>query len=332
VRGNPVVDLVADPGLLQRARERVHGLVADHVQVPRRIAARGGLRQPHELAEPGPFVVRGGGAAAVAPGVEVRQLDPQDRGLQLVEARVVPDELERALVLGAVEAQQPDRRVELRVVRDDGAAVPERAEVLRREERERRDRPERARAAVRRERARRLGGVLDDRHAERLDLGDRRDVAEQVHGDHGLRARRQRGLDGLGGHAPRVRGDVAEDGRRTGVRDRLRGGVEREGGDDDLVARPDAERAQREHERVGPVGDAGGVAGAEVGGELLLEGLDLGPEDERAAVDHLGDLRVDRGAQRGERRLRVEQRDGHPDSLERAGLRKFPRAPSLGRT
>ena len=53
----------------------------------------------------------------------------------------------------------------------------------------------------------------------------------------------------------------------------------------DLVAGADAERAQREHQRVGAVGHAGGVARAEVGGELALEGGDLRAEDERAAVD-----------------------------------------------
>ena len=99
---------------------------------------------------------------------------------------------------------------------------------------------------------------------------------------------------------------------------------------------PDAERAQREHQRVGAVGDAGGVARAEVGGELGLEGGDLRAEDEAAAVDDLGDLRVDLRAQRRERRLRVEQRDGHPKSLEGVRAcetgesRKFSRAMSFG--
>ena len=49
--------------------------------------------------------------------------------------------------------------------------------------------PERAgAAAVVQDRARGLRGVLEHRHAERLDLLDGRDVAEQVHGDHGLGA------------------------------------------------------------------------------------------------------------------------------------------------
>jgi hypothetical protein len=53
------------------------------------------------------------------------------------------------------------------------------------------------------------------------------------------------------------------------------------------------------------------VAGAEVGGEVVLEGLDLRAEDERAAVDDLGDLGVDLGAERLERGLGVEERQRH---------------------
>ena len=44
--------------------------------------------------------------------------------------------------------------------------------------------------------------------------------------------------------------------------------VERERGHDDLVAGPDADRAQGERQRVGAVGDADRMGGAEVVGEL----------------------------------------------------------------
>src|SRR5918997_992969 len=102
-----------------------------------------------------------GGAPAVRPAVEVRELHAQDAGLQLVQARVVADQLERLLVARAVEAQRAQRLVQLGGVGGDGAAVAERADVLRRVEGERRDRPERPRAAaVRQARAGGLGGVL----------------------------------------------------------------------------------------------------------------------------------------------------------------------------
>ena len=63
----------------QALRERVDRGVAHDVQMPGGVAPGRGARQLDELAEPGALVGRGAGAAAVAPGVQVRQLDPQDR-------------------------------------------------------------------------------------------------------------------------------------------------------------------------------------------------------------------------------------------------------------
>ena len=122
---------------------------------------------------------------------------------------------------------------------------------------------------------------------------------------------RERGADGVGGDAERLRVDVAEHGPRAGVRDRLGGGVERERRDDDVVAGADAERAQRERDRVRAVGDADRVPGAQVVRELALERGDLGAEDVDAGVEQLGELGVDPVAQRRERRRGVEERDGH---------------------
>ena len=67
-------------------------------------------------------------------------------------------------------------------------------------------------------------------------------------------------LDGRRGDVEGGRVDVAEDRLGAGVDDRLGGRVEGEGGDDDLVARPDAERPQGDRQRVGAVGDADAVA------------------------------------------------------------------------
>ena len=114
---------------------------------------------------------------------------------------------------------------------------------------------------------RRAGGlrrVLDDGQAERLDLRHGRDVAEQVHRDDRLRARRERRAHGLGRHAEGLRVDVAEDGPGAGGRDRLGAGVEGEAGHDHVVAGADAERAQRDRERLGAVGHADRVGHAEV--------------------------------------------------------------------
>jgi len=80
--------------------------------------------------------------------------------------------------------------------------------------------------------------------------------------------------------------------------DRLRRRVERERRHHDLVVATDTECLQRDRDRVG---DADHVAHAEVGGELLLERLDLGTEDVDAALDHLRDALEDLLAEREQR-------------------------------
>ena len=65
------------------------------------------------LAEAELRVARGDRDAAVVPAVDERQQLEQDRGLQLVEARVVADVRERLLVLGAVEAQHAAHALDL---------------------------------------------------------------------------------------------------------------------------------------------------------------------------------------------------------------------------
>ena len=71
------------------------------------VVAPGFAIDPHgeeiELCDP----ARAGLPPAGGPFVEVRQLHPQDRGLQLVKARVVADLLVADLVARAVEAQGP---------------------------------------------------------------------------------------------------------------------------------------------------------------------------------------------------------------------------------
>ena len=92
------------------------------------------LGQLDELAEPELRVPGRHLAAAAVPLVEMRQEDPQERRLQLVETRVVADEVEVGLVAGAVEREHADAVGELLVARRDEAAVAEAEEVLRREE------------------------------------------------------------------------------------------------------------------------------------------------------------------------------------------------------
>jgi len=71
------------------------------------------------------------------------------------------------------------------------------------------------------------------------------------------------------------------------------------------------EPAQGKVEGVEPVAHADGVLGAAVVGELLLEGLDLGPEDVALGVEHARHRGAQLVAQGRERHRVLEQRDGH---------------------
>ena len=147
----------------------------------------------------------------------------------------------------------------------------------------------------------RLGRVVEDRHARRVadrrDLGDRRGAAEEVNGDHRPRGRRDRVVQPRRIQAARALVDVDEDRPRPREHDRLERREERERHGDHLVARADAERAQGEQQRVGAARDAHAVLRAAVGGELLLEGGQLGAQDEAAggrdAAEELLRLRLD---------------------------------------
>ncbi len=91
-----------------------------------------------------------------------------------------------------------------------------------------------------------------------------------------LGARRDGLLDARRVEVVRPRVGLDGDGRRARVGDGEPRGDVGVRGDDDLVARPDAQRAQDQVQRVEPVADADAVARAAVGGELRLEGLALG--------------------------------------------------------
>ena len=84
--------------------------------------------------------------------------------------------------------------------------------------------------------------------------------------------------------------------------------------DDDLVARADAQRAQREQQRVGAVGHADGVRRCRCRRRTRARRPDLGAEDEAPASRiSLTFARISASIG-GERRGRVEERDGHAQS------------------
>ena len=103
------------------------------------------------------------------------------------------------------------------------------------------------------DRAERLAGVLEDAEAvlggERLQLGHRRRVAEDVDRQDAGRALADRGRGGCGVEVERHRVDVAEDRPRALVEQAVGGGDEAEGAGQDLVAGAPAERPHPEVQR-----------------------------------------------------------------------------------
>ena len=85
----------------------------------------------------------------------------------------------------------------------------------------------------------------------------------------------------------RHRVDVGEDRRGSDPRDRLGRREEGEGGADHLVAAPDPERVQDDHERVRSVRDADRLRDVEVLSRLPLERGDVRPEHELPVLEDL---------------------------------------------
>ena len=171
----------------------------------------------------------------------------------------------------------------------DQAAVAEREQVLGREEAEGRERADLGDALG----AVGLRGVLDDRDPELGEARERHHAAEQVHRHERPRPVGHPRGDVLRVEVERDRVDVGEDGRRAAARDRLGGRVEGERGADHLVAGADLHRVEREHERVGAVGDADRARHAELLGRLGLERLHVRAQDEDARVEHARDPLLD---------------------------------------
>ena len=121
----------------------------------------------------------------------------------------------------------------------------------------------------------------------------------------------------------RRRVDVDEHRLCADARDAAGGGEERVGGRDDFVAGADAERHQRQQQRVGTGRHRDRVADAELRGELALERVHLGPHDEALAVADARDRGENLVAQRPVLRLEIEQRNGHRVVIVAAAARRY---------
>ena len=85
---------------------------------------------------------------------------------------------------------------------------------------------------------------------------------------------------------------------RPGARDGAGGGEEGVRAGDDLVARADLQRHQRQQQCIGAGGDADAELALAVGRDVLLELVTAGPEDEALAGADLLYGRLDLGGQR----------------------------------
>ena len=123
-------------------------------------------------------------------------------------------------------------------------------------------------------------------------------LAVQAHRHDGAGAIGDRRIEQRRVHVGGVGLDVDEHRLGADQRDDFGGGDESERRGHDFIAGPDAERHERDHQRVGAARDRDAVAAVGVGGEALLELAHLGTEDVLAVIEHGLDARIDVAAQR----------------------------------
>ena len=193
-----------------------------------------------------------------------------------------------------VVAQDARRVRDLGGIRDQHPAVAQRAQVLRRIEAEGAGQREAAGPLAPPDRAVRLAGILD--HLQSAVGGQRQDglhvgdAAEQMHRDDRAGSRRDGGGHCIGVH--RAVGIAIDEHRaRAHRKDGADGGDERVRLGDHVVASTYAGGAQRQLERRESGIDAHRIGRVAVRGELALEGLEVLPQDEVAAVEHRLDRR-----------------------------------------
>ena len=103
--------------------------------------------------------------------------------------------------------------------------------------------------------------------------------------------------------------DVGEAGDRACLGDAAGGRNRAVGRGEHEIAGADSERAQSEMDRVGSGSDPHGVAEPDVGGELLLEALQLFAEDEPTAFQDACDRPIELFANSGDVRLEIADWD-----------------------
>ena len=245
VQGNGIVDFTADLVRFQVVQQLIalptrhahHVLVKD---VPALGAHRRAFQKLGQMLFLNQGVVAlGRRLARFRPAVQVRQLDPQEGGLQRVQPRVPAHELVVVARLHAVAAQAAQECGPGRIAGDHHAAVAKASQIFGRIKAEAADGAQRPRALAMVLGPNGLGGIFHDgevvtrRHVpERIHF---RALSEQVDHDDGPRP-----LGDLVFHLVRIdieggRIDVREDRPSAQPADGADRGEERESGQDDLV-------------------------------------------------------------------------------------------------
>ena len=240
----------------------------------------------------------------------MRELHCQQRGLQRVEAEVSTHQLVIILRLRTVRAEQARPLGQRVVVGHEQSRVAECAEVFRREETVGAHVPDGPQLPAAIRRAHGLRGVLDDEQVvlarEREHLVHRGGLAEEMHRDDGLRARRDapRGVRHIEVEGERV--SVYEHWLRAHARHTPRRREEGVARTQHLVARPDVCRHQCQQDRIGAGGDADGVLRAGELGDGFLELRDFFAKDELSVAQHALEGDLEFGFQREILRVEVK--------------------------
>ena len=294
-----VVRLRIDPGVVQEFQQRIAltGLLRlDDEEMKDVPVADQFNRQIKVAASLQPGAVTGGPLPPqVVPRVDVLELGAEHAGMQIIQTAVETVAVNVARVR-AVIAQLANAGVDLGVVRDEGAAVAEGAEVFLDDKTDRRRVAQFAHLEAVAVRSDPLGIVFDEAEfvfgSNLLDGEHVGALTVQVHRDNGPGLRRNGRFDLCRVDALGPRIAIDEDGRGAGGPDRLGGGEERVRVGDDFVAGADAQGHQRKPDGIGAVADADGVFHAVVARQFLLEPLEHRPHDILAAQEHLLEVGV----------------------------------------
>ena len=283
------MDGVADAMGVQERLQLVAARMAHHVEMPRALRVRRLLRQAQRRVRQQFLVPARHAAALVRPLLEILELHAQHRALHAFEPVIVADLVVMIAHGGAVLAQGLRAGRERGVVRHQRAAFAAGAEILRRIKAEGRRGAEAAHRFALVLRAMRLRRVLHEGQiVPPADVRDGIDVerqAVQMHGQHGLRARRDGLFDQRGIEVERLLVNVRIHRPRPAVRDGPARGDESERRGDDLVAGADIVQPHRDMQGGRAAVEAERVLHPAVRREILFKLRHVRPEAERTVVE-----------------------------------------------